>query len=532
MKFIKNNDLLKCSAGINPAPCSGSSNVKINSMPVIRQNNTSIKGTFGLCKNQPIPNPPGFLPCTPTISGMWNQSKNNVKNKLPVCTEKSYMMCSFGGKITPVTKSLNVGDGASSVSLSSVSLFTVGTYKISEKSKSNKLSSNQLDNLDIDTNKKLNNSKLQNDKNRPNNNSKNNNKIEICPICGLPKDDKHNNIYIRKSIEDLNNDSKILRNNMLSGNDNLAKSNKIEIKYLNDKMKNLTGLTYNVDSEAASAHHIISGNQILKKYPELIGIALGAGYDINCKENGIFLPTLTDKTKEKLKFHKRKSPVAYDVMAETKRQWHLGGHSYNTKTTNIQFGNYVDEVSKLLNLLEKKWLSRIVCKNDKNQDKQIISDLNSISSKIRKYLNNFQNDPKTSKPFYVSKVALEFAYSLSKTINLIIYDISDSIKVKKYKYKNKSLYKINEKAISLNKIDDFIRFCGNAKNFISFDNQINKEFFPFSEIKEHILFLKKNRNHTIDEIIKVNKFDIITFLKQFSYENTRTIIQRRLEEIR
>jgi len=517
--------MLKCSAGtkVGTATIYSNNSVNFNNKSVVKKSDCIINGTFELCRNQPISYSPGFLPCIPQPLGPWKNSHSTVIHLESICTEKSYMMCTFGGKIKPMTKSNNIATGASTISLSSLIMDGSNTKNRNENSlnKNDNLNKSETKNNEIIAGT-IDNSTF----------NKENEELKFCHICNLPLNDNHNNRFLENKQDDINNDSNALRENMLKGDCVLSETNHNEICYLNNAMKQVTGLIYNVDSEASVAHHLISGNQIFKRYKEIVNIAFACGYDINCIENGIFLPTLTDKTKERLKFAQRKYPAAFDVMAEVKRQWHVGGHSYDTSGINISFGDYVSEVSKLMDLLENNWLTQLSCENNKKQDQKVIDDLNSISKKIRNKIERFAKDSKGSDPFYVSRVALEFAYGSPESTLFIAYDIQEKNKIWKYNYKSKSkTFTIEDyKEIEERDLSAFIKFSGGSRYFVSFDNEKNKSFLKFKAFIENKFFIKKNSHYSLTEMIDNKKMDIIQVLKSTEYEPTRTIIRKRLEE--
>ncbi|MGL4998127.1 MAG: AHH domain-containing protein, partial [Cetobacterium sp.] len=68
-----------------------------------------------------------------------------------------------------------------------------------------------------------------------------------------------------------------------------------------------------------AAHHIISGNQVFKNLDEIVKLTQGVGYDINCFENGIFLPsnqTNFGLENGEIPTDTHKSIEAFDAMGE------------------------------------------------------------------------------------------------------------------------------------------------------------------------------------------------------------------------
>ena len=153
---------------------------------------------------------------------------------------------------------------------------------------------------------------------------------------------------------------------------------------------------------------------------------------------------------------------------------------------------------------------------------------------MRKKLNLFSINPKKSSPFFVSRVAFQFAYEIPQTIRFIAYEVLDDVRVTKFEYKNsrKQMYKLDSIALSQQEMKKFIIFCGNIKHFVTYNNKKCIDFAPFNEIRKQRFELSKRGINDFEQTINSSKYDIISFLKDFDYENRGKVIRRRLKELK
>ncbi len=502
-KYLTNDSSIDCTAG------STSSTIRVTGSSVMIEGEMVVCATdktfapFGTCKILTAMAQGVSTPCNFISTGIWQQTKSDVSSTSDLVLGNSKLMCSWSGIITPKNfPNKTVITGATSSAQSSSS----GSSSVD----SIESSTTQAENAINPQNSSINNSEKRNSK----------------------EDETQEECYWDTQDLEFENDAGVLRENMRQFNPNYTK----EAKCLEEKYKVLTGLTYSVDSGIHAAHHLISGNQIFGKFPTIIKKSLASGYDVNNYQNGILLPTLSQQIKNKLKFTDRKIPVAFEVMQKTKRQWHVGGHSYkidfdkDENTAGLK--DYVTSVSELMVNLELSW-ENLECKQRTDaQDKKIQNDLNSLSLKIAKHINKFATNPKNSKPFYVSKVAMMYAFGIAESIKFIAYQIvDDKIIVHYYKYKKKKELLLLLKETELEEDDHglFIRFVTNATTFVTYNNSRCRDYKPFKELEDAI-YIDKYPNETLHDSIKRRVLDIVAKSKQASYLS-RDIIRARLEQI-
>ena len=189
-----------------------------------------------------------------------------------------------------------------------------------------------------------------------------------------------------------------------------------------------------------AAHHVISGNQVFKQQTELVRLADFLHYDINNAKNCIYLVSKGDgygaeKAAER--------PVsAYDAMDRSRLQWHVGGHQYTLPKEDIQTikmrvmkltGKQVVDLQSYADLLrqemndfsdELRQQQRCWYSSEKDAQKNLESafqcGMDSISQRIRHKLGAFTKAPGQSYPYYVSKEAYRFAFTLPKTEKCIV----------------------------------------------------------------------------------------------------------------
>lgn len=179
-------------------------------------------------------------------------------------------------------------------------------------------------------------------------------------------------------------------------------------------------------------HHIIPVKQCFLKVQRLAQIALSVDYNINAKKNGIALPTVCNpytyegETKNFGKFKPKsiKDKIAIDVMKELGMQWHVGHHAYKLNETasseapdegEINHLPYDKEVIKLLVEICINWYKEEFCQSEKDKSEKIKAQLDKVCDTVRDRLNAFKNRPKSSNPYYVSKVASKFAFRKKST---------------------------------------------------------------------------------------------------------------------
>lgn len=273
-----------------------------------------------------------------------------------------------------------------------------------------------------------------------------------------------------------------------------------------------------------AGHHLVSVNQCFLREKDnklrvgkLVRLAVFFGYDINNALNCILLPTSNIHSTKTENNELRTS--AFDIMSEMKAQWHVGGHSYpisdETKNhikkyfdTYPQIGvsiagdtlisNYADLVIGELEKLQARKYKQKRCQMvDKEMKAEAFSELmNQISQNIKEKLDLFQENSKKSYPYYVSSVALSFAFDIPATLKLMV--ITHTAKgINGEIYRIKRLAK-NDRAIHLTPVgchlveptSSFVKFCSNVTFFLDLERQpLELGFYPSQGFKSSDLFV-------------------------------------------
>ena len=173
-------------------------------------------------------------------------------------------------------------------------------------------------------------------------------------------------------------------------------------------------------------HHIIPAKQCFAIVRRLARMAMAVGYDINNSENGIGLPTVNNPytyngvTKNFGEFTdpKIKEDIAFDVMDNTGKQWHVGNHSYKIKSKEPEEPEKMKDEGKLphlpydLEVIDRliremsQWEEAKLCQKTKDDSDKYIKAMNAISKEIRGKLDAFKKGG--SEPFFVSAVAKDW----------------------------------------------------------------------------------------------------------------------------
>ena len=191
---------------------------------------------------------------------------------------------------------------------------------------------------------------------------------------------------------------------------------------------------YHCEYWSYAAHHIISGNQVFRPHEELVRLANFYGYDINNAKNCIYLVS------KEIEYGKQettdKQVSAYDTMSLSGIQWHLGGHRYTFAKKEIKLlkcrirlytkkeisGPLKDYAALLEDELEKVEYTlqrRKVCRDDKRLKTAFIKRMDILSGSIKRKLAAFHEKPHRSFPYYVSKTAFSYTFSLPRTAKLL-----------------------------------------------------------------------------------------------------------------
>ena len=494
-------------------------------------------GVCNLNPNIPVPCSKGL--CKDWIKGL---ELNKKINGFPMLNEDAIQICQISGaiikaKLKDTSKCAFIDTGEkllakinsamndveSNLSTSSINENTDYTKKESEKTLKQ---SDKEESLKADKNAAMFEQKVQNT-------------IDYSyAVCGYKNCGRRDECeYIKEqyvlSSETLENASTQLRHN----------SSAKEIAY-NEKCKLLKDETQTDWGE--QAHHIISIRQIFAKFPELVKLANFYEYNINSEENCIYLPAV--KKSYEIKEQLYKTAKAYEVMNITGMQWHSGGHSY--KISREDFNRISDEKRNLLRCYEdvvteevKKFIiayyfrDKSCCRYDTmdSKSKEIKKQrfkrrMDYISDKIYKKLDSF-SEPKTSFPFYVSKLSMQYAYNVPKSGKIIYVEEKDStIIYTKYHYtkhlKDSNNIILNEvgKFENVDDIKSLIVFCGNVKYFFVFNSSYKLPFEELSElyqieIENNNLYIKNNSKTIYKrEIGSYDKVDVLNKIRFFISE--------------
>lgn len=259
------------------------------------------------------------------------------------------------------------------------------------------------------------------------------------------------------------------------------------------------------------AHHLISRTDVFFNNKESAIIALSAGYDVNCIENGIVLPSISKEYKPDWNLEDK-----FRVMSATKKQIHNGHHDFETSFSNeverltneelkkIPKDNYSSLVSDMfeeeIEPFEKK------CFLTENDKEKIKLSLNELSQTIKNDIKKFSIDPKSCK-FYVSRAALEYAFFLKektyKFIKINSFNKSDKIDAEKYKitlnYNFNEIILKKENSYNENYSINFLKFCGDITFFL----YNNKFYFLIENLNFNLTTPSETIN--FEEIFNENK---------------------------
>ena len=250
-----------------------------------------------------------------------------------------------------------------------------------------------------------------------------NEKLESCNQC--PYWHQHKNLPVKTNSENLRN------------NYDAAKTHDSYDIYFDSEV---APLKFEKGWRVA-AHHIISGNQVFKTFPELVKLAELCRYDINCYENCIMLigaPKDYGKHNEAQTIKAAKIADADEVMRESRLQWHVSHHqfsftkeeavlirrnftAYLSKRKNIQtpeIACYAElvktDVESLIETLKKE--NACFFKNPQ----LFVERMNELSSRIKKMLAAFRDKPQHSYPYFVSKEAYLYAFGVPRTTKFFL----------------------------------------------------------------------------------------------------------------
>lgn len=419
-------------------------------------------GTGTMCACKP-PNPPPV--CTCTLQGWQNTSRICKIDGKAVLTEKSYNRCCIGGTIKVLTcfsdkvvtgaAHASTPQGGKAVSRSSGhSGMRIGTFSQSAGIPGGAAASGALSKVTASFDKGQEKADKQKKfVQKPDDDDDILAEMLCSGECSKEQREKCGYFLDHRSRPDsqvsVDNKSQILAENYAAATKDESQRDDIDSLYY--ALRERYGTRY----WSYAAHHIISGNQVFKQLTELVRLADFLHYDINNAKNCIYLASKEEGYGAVRKDQRNIS--AYDVMSLSKLQWHVGGHQYsfakdelpvlrqNIEKTchipNAEVRPYADllqeEVADFTAQLRQE--QRCWYGEDEKEQEQLrehfYQGMNAISQRIRQKLGAFQNRPSDSYPYYVSKEAYRYAFTLPKTGKLMIVrrNADDTLELRKYR---------------------------------------------------------------------------------------------------
>lgn len=318
-----------------------------------------------------------------------------------------------------------------------------------------------------------------------------------------------------------------------------------------------------------AAHHLISGNQVFKQNPELVRLAHFCGYDINAYANCIMLVGYPEDYPD---VEHMKSVSAYDVMSESRVQWHVGGHSYRfdveekaeicrqigirnkKKLVPSDIKTYAElvqtEIEKLKQRLMAKKDRQMICYAAEQEKRKLCGKLDRIAAEIKSKLAAFTDvgKPHHSFPYFVSKEAYRYTYALPRTAKVVtVHKEGTQLSLECYRLEHfteaiaqqKNSLVLNPKGtIILNLSDerwrwDCIDFCKNVVYFIYLDDT-PRTILPFA-VEKMYQFPPDVRETGRDgmKFLQQNDTEILVWLRDHpasAYTSPVLMIRRRRKE--
>lgn len=467
-KYLPDNTLFNCNMSVLPSPfrCSGNKKVKVSTAGGLLTKSASGRPLAGTYCKSPAKLVGGVpQPCTCQLTGWKRVSRVCTVEGVPVLTDKSFNLCQFQGKIEVfrcisnkvVTGAAHAStpQGGKAVSHNSGhSGMGMGTFSRSAVVPGGAAASGSLSKGTASFDKGQEKAdKQEKSTQKPDADDD----ILAGMLCSgeCPKEQREKCGYFldHRSRPDsqvsVDNKSQILAENYAAATKDESQRDDIDSLYY--ALRNRYGTRY----WSYAAHHIISGNQVFKQLTELVRLADFLHYDINNAKNCIYLASKEEGYGVVRKDQRNIS--AYDVMSVSKLQWHVGGHQYSfakdelpVLRQNIEKARHIPnaEIRPYADLLQEEvadftaqlrqeqrcWYGE----NAKEQEplrEHFYQGMNAISQRIRQKLGAFQNRPSDSYPYYVSKEAYRYAFTLPKTGKLMIVrrNADDTLELRKYR---------------------------------------------------------------------------------------------------
>lgn len=332
------------------------------------------------------------------------------------------------------------------------------------------------------------------------------------------------------------------------------------------------------------AHHLISGKQVFKELSEgpgsqkkyknenILRMAHVCGYDVNRAQNCIMLvsdqdddedkgPELKRKQDEKSARESQKALNAFEAMQESKLQWHVGNHSYTFAAealkklkARIEFYKkkkaresvpiYADELERELLKINQRIDTQVKTDRKPICPRDFIDRMDKLSSKIREYLEAFEDGYHLSYPYYVSKAAYNFAFQLPQTFKaMTIQRKSDGILAKKFRISRKVKQVEGKDNITVALLTpsaaektfpeplnrkEFIEFCDNLEYFIFF-GQTGPATLPFSIAPAQVSKVSPG-NEDAEAYVRSHAYDLIVWImgNPVKYKGIQARVKERL----
>lgn len=386
----------------------GDSRVKINGAEVLLDDcNLSLIGGSrpGQCNLLMDPSTGAPTPCIAlSLSGRWEKNTSVTIGGKSALTSICSIMCSRNGKIKPFKPTLlglNVDDNAKIQSVDIPADFKISEINVNNQSGSKK-------NIEKSH-------QVKNDSKLENVNAKAEQKLEeveyaLCDYKNCKKAQDCKYLKTMHTLQETNESKNAVELKINMGKDNFD-------LYVGE-CENIATTIYGGYMYSIAHHHIIPVNQCFKYFGEIVKLANYYGYNINKAENGICLPTM-NRGYDKQPFELRKD-IAFNVMKRLGRQWHKGGHEYSSNIISAKidsilikpFLNYKDAVDKELTNYSIKLNNELKCRvvNFEEQSEEFAKTMDHICDRIANKLKSFEDEPRNSYPFYVSKLAFYFAF--------------------------------------------------------------------------------------------------------------------------
>lgn len=593
-KYLTDKTLFQCTMSAAPVPftCSGSKKAAVIAEGNLLTTSASGNPPAGtLCKSPAKAIGGAPQPCTPQLLQWCNASRVCTVEGRAVLTEKSFKQCQFGGRIkvsrnpsrkvmtgassvsaapqqgTPASPSGGkAGMGSFSTAAATAGAVAVGTTPgmpspgaaVSAGGAAKAAEVEKAAPKPADDNAILTGMLCSGDCSK-----------EQREQCGYFLDHQRR----QDSQVTVDNQSKLLAENYAAATQKEACRDDIDEQYYDLRKR------YGTRYWSYAAHHIISGNQVFKQLTELVRLADFLHYDINNAQNCIYLVSKEEGYGQIAS--ERRNISAYEAMSLAELQWHQGGHQYSFSRAELpklralvarklgkpgEIRCYADLLQEELADLAAEIRQEQRCWHSKNPQQQkemednFAAKLNGLARSVRQKLGAFKQKPAASYPYYVSKEAYRYAFTLPRTGKLIIVRREASGDLVLHKYRllwpaerqqeengldrlqlkpvqkdgGKASYRLPPQA-SAAQMKKCIVFCENVVHFL-FVNEDFTRALPFTPEFSLMFTANTLEEQASDEALLAEdkrQTELRTWLreaKQEHYQAPLTLIHRRQQE--